>query len=248
MINYIKQNWWLILLIGGFILNYNFWWKSIKENYELLIGLAIFFVCTGFFLYLVGNLVTRILNRHGNEKRIQYRFVKSIFCGLAIPAIGMYAWFDSNVNPYNEYKLISNPSLINGQINKVEEYSEEVESNDSRQVDVVNYYYYEYTFELPGGKIISGSGNEVGNMPEYLKNIKNSPYPVVIEYVKDNPNINRVKGMKSHNRTIYEFLRYKILIGMIILIICSYMAYLVIKGGLKEYRTEIQKLKQNHFV
>ncbi|MDP1727974.1 MAG: hypothetical protein Q8M15_14410 [Bacteroidota bacterium] len=186
--------------------------------------------------------VDKILELLGDKRRIQFRFVKSIFWGLAIPTIGIWMWFSSYDNPFNEYKLITSSESTKGLITKVEPESDLVEYNDSRRSAVVYFYYYEFNFTLPNGKFITSGGKEGGDIPNYLTNVDNVPYPVEVEYLTDNPEINRVKGMSSGNKTIYEWFRYPILMGVVVLLICSYFGYLIFKGGLKDYKAELSQL------
>jgi hypothetical protein len=222
------------------------WLHSISENYPL-IWLAIVWIGIGVAALILNIEINRLLDRLGNEKRIQFSFAKSIFWGIAIPTVGMWMWFSSYDNPFNEYRLITNPTTVNGFINKVEQESDVVEYNDSRSAAVVYFYYYEFTFKLPNGRTIQGGGKENGDIPEYLADVAKTPYQIIVEYLSDNPKVNRVKGMESGNKTLYAWLRYPILMGIIVLLLCSYFSFMIINGGLKEYRTELQNLKRHDF-
>ncbi len=222
------------------------WLNSLGNNYPLIF-LAIILIP----ILVAAIILKRIVHVHleplGDEKRIQFSFAKSIFWGIIIPIVGMWMWFSSYNNPLNEYNLITNPTTANGFINKVKQESDVVEYNDSRSATVVYFYYYEFTFKLPNGRTIQGGGKEFGDIPEYLADVEYTPYQVIVEYLSENPKVNRVKGMESGNKTLYEWLRYPILMGIIVLLLCSYFGFTIIKTGLKEYRTELKNLKQQDF-
>jgi len=190
-------------------------------------------------------MVNRLHDRLSNEKKIQFSFFNCIFVGIAIPIVGMWMWFSSYDNPFNEYRLITNSTSANGLITKVEQQSDVVEMYEGKTYGFVHSYIYEFTFKLPNGRTIQGMGKEDGYIPEFLNDTSNLPNKIIVEYLSDNPKVNRVKGMESGNKTLYEWLRYPIFIGITVLLICLYIGSIIIKGGLKVYRTELQKLKRH---
>lgn len=217
------------------------WLHSFFKNYPL-VELLIVWVGIGLAILVANYIVNIILDQLGDKKRIQFRFIKSIFWGLAIPTIGVWMWFSSYDNPFNEYKLITNSVSAQGFITKVEQESDVVEYNDSRSSAVVYFFIYEFNFTSPNGKVITNRGKEDGDIPEYLANIDNEPYPVEVEYLSDKVEVNRVKGMLSTRTTIYEWFRYSILMGIIVLSICAYFGYTIFKTGLKDYKAELKNL------
>jgi hypothetical protein len=221
------------------------WLYNVSENYPLIL-LAIIWIGIVVAALIFNKLVNRLINRLGDEKRIKLSFSKSIFWGIAIPIVGIWMWF-SSYNPINEYKLITNASTANGSIIKVEQESDVVEYNNDRSAGIVYFYYYEFTFGLPNGKTIQGWGKENGEIPSFLRDVENIPYQVIVEYLSDNPRINRVKGMESVNNTLAAWYRYTILPGIIVLLLCCYFGFKIIMGGLKKYRMELQNWKLNDF-
>ena len=222
------------------------WIYKFCENYPL-VPMLFAWIGIGIAALAINKVVNIILDQLGDKKRIQFRFINSIFWGVAIPTVGMWMWFSSYDNPFNEYKLITNCSTANGFITKVEKESDVVEYNDSRSSAVVYFYYYEFNFKLPNGRIIESCGKENGDIPDHLTNVDSEPYPVIVEYLHDNPQVNRVQGMESGHKTLYEWYRYPILIGVIVLLLCSYFGFTIIKGGFKDYRKEMQNMKRPDF-
>jgi hypothetical protein len=107
-------------------------------------------------------------------------------------------------------------------------------------------FSYNYTFTLPNGKIINSYDLEEGSrIPEDMQDIASKPYKVEVQYLPDNPEASRVKDFLWHNSTVYEWIRFNILLGLIILIACSYIGYLIIKAGIKKHSKEIKTISLN---
>lgn len=189
-----------------------------------------------------------IFKRFNLKSQININLIKSILLGIAIPVIGVWIWYVSSDNPLNEYLLITKSQTVNGQITEVQEYDEIVEYNDGRSAGQAFYFEYKYNFRLANGLTIGGVGREDGTLPEYLRDVAENPYQTKIEYLPDNPGISRVKGMSSGNKTIYEWLRYSILSGVIVLLVCSYFAFIAIDRGIKKYRNSKKNLSSNNTI
>lgn len=221
----------------------NNWLQNIIENY-LTIRIVLLWIGFGIAVFIINFITNRLLYQLNEKRKIQFAFSKSIFLGIAFPIVAMYFWFNSRGNPLNEYRLITNPTTAIGFINKIEQESDVVEYNDSRSAAEVYFYIYEYTFKLPNGSIILGGGTLNGDIPEYLADVENKPYQVIVEYLSNNPNVNRVKGFSNAKTNVYEWFRYTLLVGVIVLIFFSSCGFIIIKSGLKEYRGGLQKLKK----
>ncbi len=104
--------------------------------------------------------------------------------------------------------------------------------NNDRQASVNYEYYYKFSFSLPSGDTIFGSGKEGGYFPKEFENVEINPVIVPVEYLAENPNVNRVSNMFKSNKTMYEWFRYRILIALIIFFLTAYFGSLIIKNGL----------------
>ena len=213
-------------------LNNNFF-----EDHPLIKFVLIYFFL-GFTLLALHFMLKVILKRLSFKNKMKFDLIRNIVIGLTIPIVGTWIWFNSSNQPFDEYLLITNSQTVKGFITEVEEQSEIVEYNDGRSADLLYFYYYKYNFTLPNGKIITNGGKENGTPPDYLVDVTIKPHPVEVEYLSDDPEINRLKGLPSRNKTIYEWLQHDVFIGVIILAGCSFFCILIIKNGVKEYLTE----------
>ena len=179
-------------------------------------------------------------------KQLKYNLVKAIIIGLAIPMIAMLMCF-SDGNPIDEYRLIKHGVKTTGKIYEVKEVENVDEKYNDRQARVNYEYYYKFSFNLHNGDTIYGIGKEGGNIPTELENIDVNAVSVPIEYLAENPNINKVSNMIKSNKTIYEWFRYRILIALIVFLVTSYFGFVIIKNGLKEYRLGMHNLNPRSF-
>ena len=79
-------------------------------------------------------------------------------------------------------------------------------------------------------------------LPDNMQDIATKPFKVEIQYLPNNPEVSRVKDFLWHNSTVYEWIRFNILLGVIILIVCVCIGYAIIKAGIKKYSTEIKSI------
>lgn len=168
----------------------------------------------------------------------RFRLFMSIFWGTSIPLVCVLIWFSGEINPLSEYKLITKGVRTIGFIVEIKPESELVEGENDRGLREIYYYYYKYRFLLPNGKVIINEGKEDGEVPDYLEYIDSEPYEVEIEYLSSNPNISKVKGMKNDHTTIYEWFRYSILLGALSFLFCTYIGYIIIKAGIRNFKIE----------
>lgn len=191
-------------------------------------------------IYLLINL---IVNKLSAKKKIKLNLVKSIIIGLAIPIVAVWLWYNSNNNnPINEYLLITQSKTTKGFITNAEEYEEEVDQ-DSGPSGIKYSFSYDYNFRLANGKVIYAHGSEDGShLPDDMQDVSSKPYEVQVQYLPNNPDVSRVKNFLWHNETVYEWFRFNILLGLIILIVCLYIGYLIIKPGIKKYLMEIKQV------
>lgn len=187
------------------------------------------------------SLLPNISERFGFNNKLKFKLIKSIIIGLAIPATATTIWLASSTSPINDYMLITKSTTAKGYIIKAEEDSEEVSYNDDRSHGIRYYYNYDYYFTLPNGTKINSSGQEDGNLPEYLSDLNASPYQIDVEYLSKNPKICRVKNMNSSDKTILAWLRHRVTIGAIIVLLFFSWGFTIIKSGVKEYTSKTKK-------
>lgn len=169
-------------------------------------------------------------------KQLKFNLTKSIILGLGIPLVAMWIWFSVSGNPFNEFRLIQYGIKTNGQIYEVKQESDVIEEHEGRKATYVEEYYYKFSFVLPSGDTIYGSGKEGGSLPGELEEIDDNPKQVVIDYLPENPDLNRVSEMTDSNHTLYEWFRYNLLGGLVLFIVTALFGGTIIKNGLKEYR------------
>ncbi len=211
------------------------WISNFLENHQwvktvlFLIGIY----ATMFFINFISNAIQEKLDV---RKELKFQLVRGILFAISIPVIGLYLWYNYSETPLNEFRLITDSKIANGHLTNVESDSEYVETNDGRSGGMAYFYFYEYKFTLPTGQEYSSGGKEDGDIPEKLKTVAKEPFPVEVEYLENNPNVNRVKGMPSNTSTLYEFFRFTILKGLVVLSICLYISIKIIKSRLNTYR------------
>jgi len=160
--------------------------------------------------------------------------------GLGITLVAIWIWFSVNGNPFDELRLIQHGIKTKGQIYEVKQESDVIEELEGRKATYVEEYYYKFSFVLPSGDTIYGSGKESGSLPSELEEIDDNPQQVIIEYLPENPNVNRVSEMTNSNRTFYEWFRYNLLGGLILFLFSALFGCAIIKNALKEYKAKLK--------
>ncbi len=180
------------------------------------------------------------MNGIKSKKEIVFSYRKKIFFLIAIPIFAFWFFFNPLIRkPYNELLLITNSKTIQGYISNPEQQSEEVEQNDGRTTGQRNFFTFEYTFTLPNGRVIKSYWEENGSLSKYLDRSKN-PYNIEVEYLPDNPEVSRVRGMDSPE-SIYEWFRYTIIIKLVVIILCIYTIFYYFRYFTKEYNNNIAR-------
>ena len=164
------------------------------------------------------------------KQKLKIRLFKSVFWGSIALFVAIVFWLDLVGNPLNEYRLITKGITTDGQITKAEE-----EFNEN----VVNTYY-EYSFVLPDGRVITSHGDPSGSLPDELKDSLN-PAATKVVYLGDNPEINEIKNTLPDGLT--EFFLRKILVGAFLLFGFSSVGFIVIRRGILSYLKDIRTIK-----
>jgi len=193
------------------------------------------------FVYII---ISSIIDKFSSKNKIRFNFIKIIIIGLAIPIIAILCWYNAgDINPIDEYLLITNSKTITGFITNAEEQEEYVETNDGRTGGMRYSFSYDYTFKLSEGKIFNSYGTvDWSDVPDDMRDLATKHYKVEVQYLPNKPEISRVKNFLWHNTTVYEWLRYNILLGIIVLVFFSYFGFILIKGAKKDYLAESKKL------
>ncbi len=172
------------------------------------------------------------------NKNQKLNLAKSISFALVISLGCIYLIYDSNSleKISNDYQLITQEkATIKGKIIEAEEFENVIESNDSRTVDIAYGYTYSYQFTLPSGVLIESEGGNYGELPAG-KQLNDIPYEVDIEYLPENPQINRIKNLWSNNETLLELFRTEILLKLVVLLVCLYLSFISLKKSIRTYK------------
>lgn len=184
------------------------------------------------------------MNIYKSKNRIVISLIWNTIVGLAILILGFYFWRYFSGNPVNEFRLITKGKIANGYITSAEESSEYVEQNDGRTGGMAYQFYYKYYFILPDGKKIYDSATTGGQLPGDLCCLDNEPpYEVKVEYLPNNPTINRVKDYDAGSRTIGNWLWRKVGLGGILLVGTLSFGVLYIRHTIKEYKKDKKAYK-----
>lgn len=177
-----------------------------------------------------------------SKRIIKFDYIRSIVTSLVIPIGYLWLWFICYPSTVNEFLLLTNNSEIaNGYVTKAEEIKDYVEVYEGRKIEKTLDFNFEYTFTLPNGNNVTSFGSEVGALPDILSNVSLKPYPVQVEYIANNPETNRVKATWTGEKSLFQWFRHKVIIGLLIFLAFCYWAYRVFKDGKKDYKTEITK-------
>lgn len=183
-----------------------------------------------------------------SEKNVNILILaKSILSGLAILIVFFWLtiWDSKFLNPIEkDFRLIVQKKIItNGMITKAKWFEDVVESYNDRYVNV-DGYEYSYTFSSNKGESITTESGTYGELPND-KQFSQIPFQVNIEYLEENPKINRIIGLPENNKSLWDMLRNTLLLPLIFFIICCYFAFKIIESGVIKYKKEINYIKQN---
>jgi hypothetical protein len=162
---------------------------------------------------------------------------KGILWGAGI-TVG-YIWLLSGTDLQkvcDEYRILREPkAIVSGQIISAEEFSEEVEKNDGRRIDIVHGYSYKYNFQTLNHQDIVAEGWNYADLP-LKKSLNDIPYRIEVEYVIEKPELNRINGLWSNDPSLFEWFKRHVLLKLLGLVFCGYLSIRLIKGAVDEYR------------
>lgn len=169
------------------------------------------------------------------KNKLVYILVKRciwILVGTVVGAV-VFAYM-VNVNPYDEFLLITKSATANGFITKAEEYQDGSSETGTN-------IYYEYHFTTPDGKIITDKSSELGGIEDF----KDESIPIKVEYLPNNPKVNRVKDATNQCASIGEFIWRRILICGGILVWICYIGFTLIKDAIQRFLISSKELTTN---
>lgn len=159
-----------------------------------------------------------------NRKLEKIKHFKGFVIWNIITIIIISFWYTS-YDPINDFRLINNSIVVDGYITSSKQSSEIVEINDGRSTREEFTFTYNYEFESEEGISYKSSEEVNGKEPEEFYDLENNPIKVKVNYLKSNPKKSRVFKYTTNNSSIYDFFRYTILIGLIILIVWGFITY-----------------------
>ena len=154
--------------------------------------------------------------------------------------IGIY-WFITTgirVNPFHEYLLITQSKVANGFITDYNEYQDMVFIPDSQGggTEDVTDSEYKYEFTTENGKKIAEWSEDVIINQDFTGN----PIPIKVEYLPNNPEINRVKDGTNQCKTLKEFIWERLVLDLTIFL---FLVALIVSESFKATRKYLNESK-----
>lgn len=180
------------------------------------------------------------------KTEITFNLFKSILFGLLFPAVFCWLtiWDPLFLNPIKkDLRLIFQKKIVtNGIITDAKWFEDAVESYGDKYVHV-DGYEYSYAFNSNKGEKFTSESSTYQELPNN-KQISEIPFQVKIEYLEDNPKVNRIAGLPSNNESLWDMLRNTLILPLLFFTMCCYFSFLFIKPALVKYRIESKKNKE----
>lgn len=164
------------------------------------------------------------MSKYKDTKTINLALAKALITGAAVLLVGGYFIHALLGRTFYEYVLLRFGESTSGYITAVNE-----DATDTDADGVAFDFYYDYEFKLPNGKLIKGSDSEGGRIPDYLLNVDEEPYKVEVVYMKNDPEINKLKIALSDSP--FTPLR-RIIFSIIIVAFMLYWVYRIVKPAI----------------
>jgi hypothetical protein len=230
--------WFFLFAIVKSTLNFCKWLYKRRENQNETILDRFwrfdYFIDETYHKFNVFELKSNIKERLSPKGLLKFTLFFGVFWGIVAMIVAFVFVYSINGNPYYEYQLLQNGTTTEGFITDV---TEEVEPSDAG--GYTYYYYYTFKFKLPNGNTIKAYQELSGSSAQETPDL-NEPYPTEIVYLKNNPEINKIKSTLSDS--IWEIVWRKIGLGLILLIVLSSIGFVIARNALKEYLTASKKL------
>lgn len=171
------------------------------------------------------------------EMKQKFLLFLGILKGISIPILIFWGWLYMHQysNIISELRLFASGIHVNGTLTRIEEFSDIVEEYDGRKVSEQFIYSYEYQFIASNNRLISGSGKKLGKMPSSISLILNVPNKLRIQYLQNNPSINRVIDFEP-DISFWAYVRDKFLFIIIIEIFVLFFIYRHIQNSYENYK------------
>jgi len=159
--------------------------------------------------------------------------VKTLLCGFLWILGVCWFWYYVAGNPLDELALIRRAQVAPGFI--VDTW-EDVEDGDRGQATW--FHGATYTYHIPDGREFTQSTKSTsGRLKEEFQDLQR-PYPVEVEYLPDNPAVNRIKG--DGCASITEWLWRKVGLGGLLLALFASPGIVLLRNGVRD----IKRIKQ----
>ena len=159
-----------------------------------------------------------------NSKLKKIKHIKGFVIWNIITIIIISFWYTS-YDPINDFRLINNSIIVDGYITSSKQSSEIVEINDGRSIREEFTFTYNYEFVSEDGISYTSTEEVKGKEPEEFYDLENNPLKVKVNYLKSNPKKSRVFKYTTNNSSIYDFYRYTVLIGIIIITVWGFITF-----------------------
>jgi len=196
--------------------------------YEYKDTFLIVLKCLGAFYLFIGiqYLYNLFLGRLTEQNKTIVVKIINFIRSVLVVVIGMWIYFYMFKNPYDEYLLITNCSKANGYLTSVELKSEEVTDGVYDQRSGIHYFFdFNYNFKLPSGNVVTYEGTIDCDKNSSSFFGEDEERDIIVEYVLNNPQINRIIGLNDKNRTIWDWFWFNLIVALIVLSILIHVSY-----------------------
>lgn len=179
------------------------------------------------------------------KTEITFNLFKSILFGLLFPAVFCWLtiWDPLFLNPIKkDLRLIFQKKIVtNGVITDAKWFEDAVESYGDKYVHV-DGYEYSYAFYSNKGEKFTSENSTYQELPNN-KQISEIPFQVNIEYLEEDPKMNRIV-LPYNNENFWDVLNNMLLLPLILFVFCCYCAFKIINPAVIKYNIKIREKRQ----
>jgi len=184
-----------------------------RSQWEIYDAITILILLYSIPVLRISNEDEKILDKYRES-------TKTIIHGILIFIGGILFWYHTVGNVFDELSLIQNAKITTGTLEST--YEEENE-DDRGKVHISEVGVY--SFHIPDGRKF------------YTRTYNPFDKSIEIEYLPDNPSVNRAKG--DGCQSITEWLWRKIGFGGLFLVLVISPGFVLIKNGVKEMKLQL---------